>query len=62
MKAYRRRRSVMPLIQNLSFMWRCVDFTHQRLYPLENILVSIEQEAGWAPELIFMLIEKRSCP
>jgi hypothetical protein len=61
MKACRRSRSITPLIQNLGFMWRCVDITHQWLYPLEKILVSIEQEAGWAPELICMLLEKRSC-
>ena len=54
MKAY--RRSITPLIQNLGFMWRRVDITHQWLHPLEKILVSIEQGARWAPELIYMLL------
>jgi hypothetical protein len=62
MKAYRRSRSITPLIHKLNLIWRCVNFTHQWLCPLEKILVSIEQKVGWAPELIFMLLEKRSSP
>jgi len=33
------------------------DFTHWPLYSRERMLIPIEYEAGWAPELIWMVLE-----
>jgi hypothetical protein len=44
----------------LSTGWRCVDSAMPwPLYSLERDLVPIVQEAGWAPELVWVGVVKR---
>jgi hypothetical protein len=55
MKAYKASRGIAPLILNLSIRWKCVvNSAPWALYPHgKNPSVPIDQEAGWASELVW---------
>jgi hypothetical protein len=58
MKAQRGRRIIALLFFNLGARWGwVVNATPWPLYPRERDPLSIEQEAGWAPELVWTGVE-----
>ena len=58
-KAYRGSRGIAPLIIDLRTRWRwLVNFKAWLLYQRERTAVDIEQEAGWAPEPVWKVLQK----
>ena len=59
MKTYSGSKDKLPVIPNLSTRWRCViNFTLRPFYPWEEIPVPLEQEAGWAQKLKWVVCKR----
>lgn len=58
----RRSTSIPPLIHNRGIRWRCVvNFRTQPLYPRRRTAVSIQPEAGLAPEPVWTFRRGKKC-
>jgi hypothetical protein len=54
------RKGIAPLILNFGTRWRLiVNFMPRLLYPREKTAVPIEEEVGWAPELVWTSGEEK---
>jgi hypothetical protein len=60
LQAYTGSRGTAQFIPNLSTKWRkVVDLTSWPHYHQERTPTSIECDGGWAPELLWMVLEKQ---
>ena len=63
LKAYMESRCIAPHILNLSTRWRSLDnFTSLLLYFEKRNPVPTEYEAGWDPELVWVLWSRKKIP